>query len=133
MGISNTVFLVLLDLRQWIQDVKMNFISESDFDALWNAMDIDDSGLVDPIEFIVFLSACGPEFEIVYREQKRLPKSERAKLAARRLTNISLYGEEGVLKLERKLERRGLFGNSSSSMKRPSRSEVVHDEPSDRC
>jgi hypothetical protein len=47
----------------------MPFISDKDFDALWSAMDIRDRGAVDPVQFIVFLSACGPQFEEVYKEQ----------------------------------------------------------------
>ena len=48
------------DLRKWISDIKLDFISEKDFDALWNAMDVNGKGEVDAIEFILFLSACGP-------------------------------------------------------------------------
>lgn len=57
------------DLRQWLLDIKMTFISDEDFEALWSAMDIGDTGQVDPVQFIVFLSACGPQFEEVYNEQ----------------------------------------------------------------
>jgi len=93
------------DLRNWIHDIKMNFISERDFEALWSAMDIEGNGEVDVVEFVVFLSACGPEFEEVYEEQMKLPKIERLKLAARRLTNLSEHGEAGVRKIERTLDR----------------------------
>lgn len=109
------------DLRQWLLDIKMTFISDKDFDALWSAMDIENTGQVDPVQFIVFLSACGPQFEEVYNEQAGtystvsvlfilhpvldLPKNERLKLAARRLSNISRLGEDGVKRLERRLER----------------------------
>lgn len=93
------------DLAKWMLDIKMDFISDKDFDALWHAIDIDDSGQVDAIEFIVFLSACGPEFERVYREQESLPKTEKLKLAARRLSNLSHLGENGVRRLEKMLER----------------------------
>jgi hypothetical protein len=93
------------DLSKWIHDIKMEFISEKDFDALWHAMDVDDKGEVDPVEFIVFLSACGPEFEKVYNDLEKMPKIERLKLAARRLTNIAAHGEEGVRRIENKLDR----------------------------
>jgi hypothetical protein len=93
------------DLSKWIHDIKMEFISEKDFDALWHAMDVDDSGEVDPVEFIVFLSACGPEFEKVYNALKNMSKIERLKLAARRLTNVAEHGEEGVRRIENKLDR----------------------------
>ena len=92
------------DLSKWMHDIKLNFISQKDFDALWHAMDIDGTGQVDAVEFIVFLSACGPQFEEVYDEQLKMPKLERLKLAARRLSNISAHGMEGVRKIERRLE-----------------------------
>jgi hypothetical protein len=93
------------DLAKWIHDIKMEFITRKDFEALWNAMDVDDKGEVDPVEFIVFLSACGPEFEKVYNSWEQMPKIERLKLAARRLTNIAAHGEEGVRRIENKLDR----------------------------
>jgi hypothetical protein len=93
------------DLAKWIHDVKMEFITEQDFDALWNAMDVNGTGVVNPVEFIVLLSACGPEFEKVYEAQKKLSKLERLKLAARRLTNLAELGEEGVRRIENKLDR----------------------------
>lgn len=107
------------DLSKWIHDIKMNFISERDFQALWNAMDVDGTGEVDAVEFVVFLSACGPEFEEVYEEIEKLPKLERLKLAARRLTNLASHGEEGVRQIERSLElrsrRRGPVSSSITS------------------
>ena len=93
------------DLAEWMHDIKMNFNSKKDFDALWNATDIDGKGEVDAVEFIVFLSACGPEFEVVYSEHEKLPENERLKLAARRLSNIVSCGEAGVRRFERNLER----------------------------
>jgi hypothetical protein len=83
----------------------MEFITEKDFDALWNAMDVNRTGVVNPVEFIVFLSACGPEFEKVYAAQEKMSKIERLKLAARRLTNLAELGEEGVRRIENKLDR----------------------------
>jgi hypothetical protein len=93
------------DLAKWMDDIKMDFISKKDFDALWHAMDVDETGDVDPVEFIVFLSACGPEFEKVYNSLENMSKLERLKLAARRLTNIAEHGEEGVRRIENKLDR----------------------------
>lgn len=94
------------DLRKWMFDIKLNFMSDRDFEALWNAMDVDGRGVVEPLEFFVFLSMCGPEFETVYKEVSNMPKSERLKWASRRLTNYQLRGETGVRKLEHELERR---------------------------
>eukprot|EP00542_Grammatophora_oceanica_P007334 CAMPEP_0194067814 /NCGR_PEP_ID=MMETSP0009_2-20130614/86754_1 /TAXON_ID=210454 /ORGANISM="Grammatophora oceanica, Strain CCMP 410" /LENGTH=503 /DNA_ID=CAMNT_0038720857 /DNA_START=183 /DNA_END=1692 /DNA_ORIENTATION=- len=113
-------FITKQDLAKWINDVKMTFISTKDFDALWAAMDVDGTGVVDPIEFFVFLSSCGPAFEEVYNEQQSLPKIERLKLAARRLTNLRELGEEGVRRTENSIERSArqavrLYGSSGSS------------------
>jgi hypothetical protein len=104
------------DLLQWMLDVKLEFISDRDFDALWAAMDPDNLGQVNAIDFFVFLSACGSQFEQVYQEQQSMPKNERLKLAARRLSNINKMGETGVRKLEMKLER-GTSGNLSTFSK----------------
>jgi hypothetical protein len=93
------------DLLQWMWDVKLEFISERDFDALWTAMDPEAKGEVNAIDFFVFLSACGNEFEQVYDEQQHMPKMERLKLAARRLSNINKVGEDGVRLLQQKLDR----------------------------
>ena len=98
-------FICKQDLQQWMNDIKLTFLSERDFDALWDAMDIRRTDQVDPIEFLLFLSACGPQFEQVYHHHASLPKTERLKLAARRLSNFTALGEEGVRKIEHKLDR----------------------------
>lgn len=112
-------FISKEDLRTWLSDVKMEFLSEKDFDALWNAIDADETGHVDPVEFVVFLSACGPEFSKVYEKQRQLPKRERLKLAARRLSNIALMGEDGVRRIQNRLDRNsgGFAPSSSHSMR----------------
>jgi hypothetical protein len=94
------------ELLQWMLDVKLEFISDSDFSALWSVMDLENKGEVNAIDFFVFLSACGDEFEQVYQEQAKMPKTERLKLAARRLSNINKLGENGVRALQHRLERR---------------------------
>ena len=68
------------ELMKWMLDVKLEFISDRDFDALWDAMDIDHNGVVNAIDFFVFLSACGDQFEKVYEEQQQMPKKERLKV-----------------------------------------------------
>ncbi|KAL7578935.1 hypothetical protein ACA910_006906 [Epithemia clementina (nom. ined.)] len=93
------------DMMQWMNDIKLTFLSERDLNALWDAMDVHKDGYVDPIEFILFLSACGPQFAQVHAQHQRLPKTERLKLAARRLTNLALVGEEGVRRIQYKLDR----------------------------
>jgi hypothetical protein len=103
-GDSNGV-ITKEDLRKWMHDVKLEFISKSDFEALWAAMDIDGSGKVDAVEFFIFLSSCGPQFEEVYNEEQNMSKLERLKLAARRLSIINSRGEAGVKETEHRLER----------------------------
>jgi hypothetical protein len=94
------------DLAKWMNDLHLDFLSERDFDRLWDAMDMDGTGYVDPIEFCTFLNECEKQFHEVSKEISGLPKSEKFKIAARRLTNIEAMGEEEVLKLERKNNRR---------------------------
>jgi hypothetical protein len=110
-------FISKADLLKWIHDIKLDFISGNDFDALWNAMDIKSTGIVNPVDFVVFLSACGPEFEKVYEEQSKMPKIERLKLAARRLSIISVSGDQGARDIERRLDGsvRGMQPRSSVS------------------
>ena len=67
----------------------LEFISDSDFNALWAAMDVDNNGEVNAIDFFVFLSACGSQFEEVFHEQQGLTKKERLDAAARRLSKIN--------------------------------------------
>lgn len=95
-----------IDLARWLNDLHMEFMSEADFDRLWETMDIDGKGVVEPMQFFSFLSECGPQFKQVSQEYGALPKSERLKLATRRLTNIAAFGEEEVQKMERRNNRR---------------------------
>jgi hypothetical protein len=114
------------DLRKWMYDVKLEFISESDFEALWAAMDIDGSGKVDAIEFFIFMSSCGPQFEEVYNEEQNMPKLERLKLAARRLSVINSKGEAGVRKIELRMERNSR--NASNLSRRGHNGEPLYSE-----
>lgn len=94
------------DLARWMNDLHMDFMSEADFDRLWECMDMDGRGVVEPVDFFAFLSECGPQFKEVHKEFSQLPKSERQKLASRRLSNLSALGEEEVMKMERRNNRR---------------------------
>ena len=94
------------DLARWMNDLHMDFMSERDFERLWNSLDMDNRGLVDPIDFFNFLSQCAPQFKEVHKEYSALPKCEKQKLASRRLSNISELGEEGVKNMERRNNRR---------------------------
>ena len=98
-----------------MNDLHLDFLSEKDFDRLWETLDMDGKGVVDPIDFVTFLSECGPQFKEVYNEYAALPKLEKMKLSQRRLTHIESMGEEEVLKMERRNEkrsRRAIFKNS---------------------
>ena len=95
------------DLAQWMNDVNLDFLSDKDFDRLWHTMDIDNTGVVEPLEFYAFLTECEKQFREVYTEYSSLPKSEKVKLAARRLSNIESMGAEEVQKMERRYNRRG--------------------------
>ena len=94
------------DLSKWMNDLHMDFMSERDFDRLWHSLDMEGKGLVDSIDFISFLSQCAPQFKEVHDEFAALPKTEKLKLAARRLSNFSEHGEEGVIAMERRNNRR---------------------------
>lgn len=94
------------DLARWLNDLNLDFLSEEDFDRLWHTMDIDNRGTIDPLEFCAFLKECEKQFEEVHNEYSALPKSERVKLATRRLSNIDAVGEEEVEKMERRNNKR---------------------------
>jgi hypothetical protein len=92
------------ELKGWLDDKKLGALSDGDFEALWAAMDTEGKGEVDPVEFFVFLSACGPQFEEVYNEQRSMPRKEKIALASRRLSNISYYNKAKAMEKEREKE-----------------------------
>ncbi|KAL7548956.1 hypothetical protein ACHAWF_014082, partial [Thalassiosira exigua] len=57
------------ELWAYITNGHMGTTSEKDFNAMWSVIDLDDSGEVDFVEFIAFLSNCGDQFEEVHDEQ----------------------------------------------------------------
>ena len=75
-------------LKTWLDDGKLGELSDKDFDMLWAALDSDNSGLIDPVEFCTYLSACGDAFDEVNREQQAMSKDERIMFASRRLSAI---------------------------------------------
>lgn len=103
------------DLATWINDLNMEFISEKDFDRLWDTMDMEGQGIVAVVDFTIFLTECGKQFKEVQRENQELPKTERLKLAARRLTNFEELGEEGVKQMERRNNRRSRMAVNTGS------------------
>ena len=102
------------DLAKWINDLHMDFMSDKDFDRLWDAMDMDGKGVVDPIDFFHFLNECKSQFKEVHQEFSALPKTEKIKISARRLSNLSEMGEAGVRDLERRNNRRSRVNVTSS-------------------
>jgi ABC-type amino acid transport substrate-binding protein/Ca2+-binding EF-hand superfamily protein len=76
-------------LKDWMNDDKLGALSDDDFEALWSALDADNSGLVDPVEFCAVLGTCGPEFESTYNEQQRMRKEEKLQWASQRLSVIA--------------------------------------------
>ena len=93
-----------VELSTWMRQNNLEFLSNRDFDALWAAMDVDNKGAVNAIDFFVFLSACGSEFEQVFNEQHGLTKKERLEAAARRLSKLNrrLMGETRVVNMNNK-------------------------------
>ena len=101
-------FISKKDLAQWMNDLHLDFLSEKDFDRLWDTMDIHRHGYVDPIEFCIFLNECKKQFEQVHEEYNTMPKVEKMKLKTRRLSNIEAVGGdlEEIRKIERRIDRR---------------------------
>jgi hypothetical protein len=94
------------DFRKWMTDINLPFLSEADLVALWKAIDSKGSGLVTPIDFIIFLRTCEREFSEVSQEVKAMSKTERLKFTARDLSALREVGEEGVKKKEFEITRR---------------------------
>lgn len=96
------------DLARWMNDLNLDFLSEKDFDRLWDAMDLHHKGTVDPLDFFSFLKECETQFQQVHGEYSNLPKSEKLKLASRRLSTINAVGGsiEEVEKAERRNNKR---------------------------
>ena len=94
------------DLAQWMNDLNLDFLSEQDFNRLWDTMDMDHKGTVDPVDFFAFLKECEHQFEEVHGEYSTLPKSEKLKLASRRLSTIHNMDADEVQKMERRNNKR---------------------------
>ena len=82
------------ELKKFVESGKVGTISPNDFEALWLAIDIDDSGEVDFVEFISFLGGCGAEFDTVYKEQSAMTKEDKLRYASQRLSVIGLSKAE---------------------------------------
>lgn len=78
------------ELTEFLKSGKVGDISDKDIVAMWTAIDIDNSGEVDFVEFISFLGSCGTEFETANKEQKIMTKDEKLKYASQRLSMRAL-------------------------------------------
>lgn len=77
------------EMKAYLSKGQLGEISDMDFESLWSAIDADNSGDVDAIEFIVFLSGCGDAFDSVYKEQKSMSKEERISYASKRFSLLN--------------------------------------------
>eukprot|EP00591_Stephanopyxis_turris_P008310 CAMPEP_0195508550 /NCGR_PEP_ID=MMETSP0794_2-20130614/1726_1 /TAXON_ID=515487 /ORGANISM="Stephanopyxis turris, Strain CCMP 815" /LENGTH=510 /DNA_ID=CAMNT_0040635541 /DNA_START=88 /DNA_END=1620 /DNA_ORIENTATION=+ len=93
------------DLRNWMADIHLPFLSEYELAALWKAVDKKGQGLVTGVEFIVFLRSCKREFKQVYLEVECMPKKEKLKFYCQRLSSIQLDGKDGVRRNEYNINR----------------------------
>jgi len=59
------------ELWEFVSSGKAGEISEKDFDALFDAMDVKKRGKVNFVEFCAFFSACGDEVREVHAEKKK--------------------------------------------------------------
>jgi len=74
------------ELKEFIASGKVGEISDKDVEAMWHAIDIDNSGEVDFVEFISFLGSCGSAFDQVNKEQRAMTKDQKLKYASQRLS-----------------------------------------------
>lgn len=73
-------------MKEFMQSGKVGYIKESDFGALWVAIDTDHSGYVDFLEFCAFLAQCEDLLEDKDRSRDSL-----AKLIAEKLAKLSMH------------------------------------------
>jgi len=76
------------ELNKFVESGKIGIMEKKDFDAMFSALDIDNSGEIDFVEFAAFLSSCGSEFDKVNQEQKAMTADEKLMSASRRLSTM---------------------------------------------
>lgn len=81
------------EMWDFISTEKVGTMSDKDFEAMWSTLDIDNSGSVDFVEFVAFLSSCGEQFDTVNEEQVKMTKEEQLKHASKRLSCRQLIVE----------------------------------------
>ncbi len=87
------------ELKKFVESGKVGTIEDKDFEALWHAIDINNSGEVDFVEFLSFLGGCGDEFDAIFQEQQAMTKEEKMKYASQRLSVIQM-SKADIAKLE---------------------------------
>lgn len=98
------------DFLNWMMDIKLEFLSDRDLKQLWrelSSITTNNNNLVSPVEFVLFLKTCEREFGIVRKQLSEMPKRERIKFSARRLSSIAIEGEEVIRRREHELNKSG--------------------------
>merc|ERR1712232_820215 len=74
------------EMKAFMMSGKAGKLSESDFHAMWTALDFDHSGKVDFIEFCTFLSRCGGGYDAVAAQQSGMSRENLHKHVASHLS-----------------------------------------------
>jgi hypothetical protein len=74
------------EMKEFLQSGVVGYITESDFGALWSAIDTDHSGYVDFLEFCAFLAQCHDEFK-----QENVNRATLAESIAKKLSKLSMH------------------------------------------
>mmetsp|Transcript_25103 Transcript_25103/g.41664 ORF Transcript_25103/g.41664 Transcript_25103/m.41664 type:complete len:549 (-) Transcript_25103:969-2615(-) len=74
------------EMKEFLQSGVVGYITESDFGALFSAIDTDHSGYVDFLEFCAFMAQCHDEFE-----KEHVSREALAKTIARQLAKLSMH------------------------------------------
>ena len=75
--------ITVADLRLWLTDIYLPFLSETDLNVLWKSIDTKKKGIVTSVEFIIFLRSCKREFAIVQQDMTLMSKTEKLKYTSR--------------------------------------------------
>lgn len=101
------------ELWEYICRGHVGTMRDKDFNAMWSVIDLDDSGEVDFVEFIAFLSSCGDQFEKAHKEQEHMKKEDIIQYASQRLSTRRLKKEDIIEYASRRLSARHLSVRAS--------------------
>mmetsp|Transcript_11344 Transcript_11344/g.23928 ORF Transcript_11344/g.23928 Transcript_11344/m.23928 type:complete len:493 (-) Transcript_11344:54-1532(-) len=76
------------ELKKFLNSGKVGSMDDKDFEAMWTVLDVHNTGEIDFVEFTVFLSSCGEEFDAISKEQKQMTKEEKFDYASRRISSV---------------------------------------------